>query len=104
MYCLVLLATGCANCIVTVSLLVSACIALCCSYDAWISDVEIEQDPEIPPLPEGAWHVHARWLLDLEEFNEWLNEEDYLFVPEQPVSKCVKKLFNRLMTDELTEK
>lgn len=56
------------------------------SYDAWISDVEIEQDPEIPPLPEGAWHVHARWLLDLEEFNEWLNEEDYLFVPDLPVS------------------
>ena len=20
----------------------------------------------------------ARWLLDLEEFNEWMNEEDYL--------------------------
>ena len=22
--------------------------------------------------------VTARWLLDLEEFNEWMNEEDYL--------------------------
>jgi len=22
--------------------------------------------------------VNALWLLDLEEFNEWMNEEDYL--------------------------
>ena len=22
--------------------------------------------------------VDARWLLDLDEFNEWMNEEDYL--------------------------
>ena len=44
--------------------------------------MEVEQEPEIPPMPEGAWHVHARWLLDLEEFNEWMNEEDYLYISE----------------------
>ena len=22
--------------------------------------------------------VNARWLLDLEEYNEWMNEEDYI--------------------------
>ena len=24
------------------------------------------------------FQVNARWLLDLEEFNEWMNEEDYI--------------------------
>lgn len=36
--------------------------------------------------------VNARWLLDLEEFNEWMNEEDYL--NEDEVSKKeIKKSF-----------
>ena len=30
--------------------------------------------------------VSARWLLDLEEFNEWMNEEDYLVEDEFNVS------------------
>ena len=24
------------------------------------------------------FQVTARWLLDLEEYNEWMNEEDYI--------------------------
>jgi len=31
--------------------------------------------------------VNALWLLDLEEFNEWMNEEDYL-VDDDEVRSC----------------
>ncbi|XP_052824870.1 SWI/SNF complex subunit SMARCC1 isoform X2 [Octopus bimaculoides] len=48
------------------------------SYDTWVTEVNIEQDPEAPYCPSGPWEINARWLLDLEEFNEWMNEEDYL--------------------------
>lgn len=48
------------------------------SYDTWVTEIHIEQDPEAPYCPSGPWEVNARWLLDLEEFNEWMNEEDYL--------------------------
>ena len=24
------------------------------------------------------FQINARWLLDLEEYNEWMNEEDYV--------------------------
>ena len=27
--------------------------------------------------------LNARWLFDLEEFNEWMNEDDYLLTDEQ---------------------
>ena len=30
--------------------------------------------------------LHARWLFDLEEFNEWMNEEDYLMGDDTAVS------------------
>lgn len=30
--------------------------------------------------------MNARWLLDLEEFNEWMNEEDYLVDEDSSVS------------------
>ena len=31
--------------------------------------------------------MNALWLLDLEEFNEWMNEEDYL-VDDDEVCSC----------------
>lgn len=31
--------------------------------------------------------MNALWLLDLEEFNEWMNEEDYL-VDDDEVRAC----------------
>ncbi|XP_059175655.1 SWI/SNF complex subunit SMARCC1-like isoform X2 [Physella acuta] len=51
------------------------------SYDSWVSDINIEYDLEQTPPPE-QWEVTARWLLDLDEFNEWMNEEDYLIEDE----------------------
>ncbi|XP_023930309.1 SWI/SNF complex subunit SMARCC2 [Lingula anatina] len=48
------------------------------SYDTWVTDVHIDQEPGSPALPETAWEVNGNWILDLDEFNEWMNEEDYL--------------------------
>ena len=36
---------------------------------------------ENPPQQVSPIHVNARWLSDLELFNEWPNEEDYLMAP-----------------------
>jgi len=47
------------------------------SYDTWLMGHDVEQEPEPPLEPEGAWQVNALWLLDLEIYNEWMNEEDY---------------------------
>ncbi|XP_033732174.1 SWI/SNF complex subunit SMARCC2-like [Pecten maximus] len=46
------------------------------SYDTWALDVHVEDDPP-EKSHHGPWEVTARWLLDLEEYNEWMNEEDY---------------------------
>ncbi|XP_071101457.1 SWI/SNF complex subunit SMARCC2-like isoform X3 [Haliotis cracherodii] len=48
------------------------------SYDTWVTDTNIDYEPDSPYSHQGAFEVSARWLLDLEEFNEWMNEEDYL--------------------------
>ncbi|XP_033126540.1 SWI/SNF complex subunit SMARCC2-like [Anneissia japonica] len=48
------------------------------SYDTWIPVSEVaghHPEPE-PPHPD-KWEVNANWILHLEEFNEWMNEEDY---------------------------
>ena len=37
-----------------------------------------DSDPEQNEEPEGPWEVTARWLFDLDVYNEWMNEEDYL--------------------------
>eukprot|EP00058_Branchiostoma_floridae_P022140 XP_002607630.1 hypothetical protein BRAFLDRAFT_84681 [Branchiostoma floridae] len=47
------------------------------SYDTWTPSSEVNQEPDLPPPHQGSWKVNARWLTDLEEFNEWMNEEDY---------------------------
>mmetsp|Transcript_25817 Transcript_25817/g.62195 ORF Transcript_25817/g.62195 Transcript_25817/m.62195 type:complete len:936 (+) Transcript_25817:88-2895(+) len=47
------------------------------SYDEWLSQNDIQGDPEPPRRPEGAWRVTERFLHDLEKFNEWMNENDY---------------------------
>ncbi|TTO63373.1 SWI/SNF complex subunit SMARCC1 [Bagarius yarrelli] len=35
--------------------------------------VEVEEAPAV----ERPWRVHTKWLLDTDNFNEWMNEEDY---------------------------
>lgn len=47
------------------------------SYDSWLSSADVEGEAEEPPHPERPWRVHARWVLDTDIFNEWMNEEDY---------------------------
>ena len=48
-------------------------------------DITQEMIPRIaaenPPNMTSPIHVNARWLSDLELFNEWPNEEDYLMIP-----------------------
>ncbi|XP_026581165.1 SWI/SNF complex subunit SMARCC1-like, partial [Pseudonaja textilis] len=46
-------------------------------YDTWVHVSEVEAEIEEPPIPEKPWKVHARWILDMDVFNEWMNEEDY---------------------------
>ncbi|XP_070174621.1 SWI/SNF complex subunit SMARCC2-like isoform X2 [Littorina saxatilis] len=62
------------------------------SYDTWITDVNIDYDAETSNINrEEALHVTAKWLLDLEEFNEWMSEEDYMVDDEfDPESKRYK--------------
>uniref|UniRef100_A0A665TZ41 SWI/SNF related, matrix associated, actin dependent regulator of chromatin subfamily c member 2 n=1 Tax=Echeneis naucrates TaxID=173247 RepID=A0A665TZ41_ECHNA len=47
------------------------------SYDTWVSASEVDGDVEDPPSSDRPWKVHAKWVLDTDAFNEWMNEEDY---------------------------
>ncbi|XP_042330695.1 SWI/SNF complex subunit SMARCC1 [Sceloporus undulatus] len=47
------------------------------SYDTWVHSTDVEAEIEDPPIPEKPWKVHAKWILDTDVFNEWMNEEDY---------------------------
>ncbi|XP_034729427.1 SWI/SNF complex subunit SMARCC1 isoform X2 [Etheostoma cragini] len=47
------------------------------SYDTWVSANEVDGDVEDPPNTDRPWKVHAKWVLDTDSFNEWMNEEDY---------------------------
>ncbi|KAM8967279.1 SWI/SNF complex subunit SMARCC1 [Pelodytes ibericus] len=47
------------------------------SYDTWIPVSDLDADVEDSPIPEKPWKVHAKWILDTDLFNEWMNEEDY---------------------------
>lgn len=40
--------------------------------------MEIDGDPEDPIPPPLVWKVSARFLKDLDKYNEWMNEEDYM--------------------------
>lgn len=54
------------------------------SYDDWVPSEEVlgrvyevrQRDPD------EQWHVHARWVRDLDLFNEWMNELDYEMPPD----------------------
>ncbi|KAM4705343.1 SWI/SNF complex subunit SMARCC1 [Rhinophrynus dorsalis] len=47
------------------------------SYDTWVPATDLEAEVEDAPIAEKPWKVHAKWLLDTDLFNEWMNEEDY---------------------------
>ncbi|KAM3878100.1 SWI/SNF complex subunit SMARCC2 [Diretmus argenteus] len=69
------------------------------SYDTWIPASEIEAAVEDPPSLEKPRKVHAKWILDLDQYNEWMNEEDY------EVGECGpkrKRISAKTLTDEVT--
>uniref|UniRef100_A0A182T6W7 SWI/SNF complex subunit SMARCC2 n=1 Tax=Anopheles maculatus TaxID=74869 RepID=A0A182T6W7_9DIPT len=49
------------------------------SYDTWVPNSFDLPDnvPESPPSPAERWRVSASWVIDLDEYNEWMSEEDY---------------------------
>ncbi|KAL7829885.1 hypothetical protein AOLI_G00307700 [Acnodon oligacanthus] len=47
------------------------------SYDTLMSVSDIDADVEEPPSLDRPWKVHAKWVLDTDTYNEWMNEEDY---------------------------
>ncbi|XP_036386475.1 SWI/SNF complex subunit SMARCC2 [Megalops cyprinoides] len=69
------------------------------SYDTWISASEVEAAVEDPPSPEKPRKVHAKWILDLDQFNEWMNEEDYEVGEGGPRRKRISA---KTLTDEVS--
>ncbi|CAI9590427.1 unnamed protein product [Staurois parvus] len=71
------------------------------SYDTWIAASEIEAPVEDAPTPEKPRKVHAKWILDTDSFNEWMNEEDYEVNDDRnPVARR-KKISAKTLTDEV---
>ncbi|XP_033939283.1 SWI/SNF complex subunit SMARCC2 isoform X2 [Pseudochaenichthys georgianus] len=68
-------------------------------YDTWIPSSEIEATVEDPPSPEKPRKVHAKWILDLDQYNEWMNEEDYEVGEGCPKRKRISA---KTLTDEVT--
>lgn len=50
-----------------------------------------------PPAPQ----VHAKWILDTDTFNEWMNEEDYEVTDEKSPVTRRKKISAKTLTDEV---
>ncbi|NXN96934.1 SMRC2 protein, partial [Rhinopomastus cyanomelas] len=71
------------------------------SYDTWIPASEIEASVEDPPTPEKPRKVHAKWILDTDTFNEWMNEEDYEVTDEKSPVARRKKISAKTLTDEV---
>ncbi|XP_074527910.1 SWI/SNF complex subunit SMARCC2 isoform X3 [Halichoeres trimaculatus] len=69
------------------------------SYDTWISASEVEAAVEDPPSQEKPRKVHAKWILDLDQYNEWMNEEDYEVGEGCPKRKRISA---KTLTDEVT--
>ncbi|XP_077429642.1 SWI/SNF complex subunit SMARCC2 isoform X2 [Vanacampus margaritifer] len=69
------------------------------SYDTWIPASEIEASVEDAPSPEKPRKVHAQWILDLDQYNEWMNEEDYEVGEGHPKRKRISA---KTLTDEVT--
>uniref|UniRef100_A0A8C4L6Y2 SWI/SNF related BAF chromatin remodeling complex subunit C2 n=1 Tax=Equus asinus TaxID=9793 RepID=A0A8C4L6Y2_EQUAS len=75
------------------------------SYDTWIPASEIEASVEDAPTPEKPRKVHAKWILDTDTFNEWMNEEDYEVNDDKnPVSRRKKISVNSPDSDRRDKK
>uniref|UniRef100_A0A672SHU6 SWI/SNF complex subunit SMARCC1-like n=1 Tax=Sinocyclocheilus grahami TaxID=75366 RepID=A0A672SHU6_SINGR len=60
------------------------------SYDLLISASDVDGEVEEPPNPDRCWKVHAKWVLDTDTYNEWMNEEDYE-IDENGNSMCFRR-------------
>ncbi|XP_068154270.1 SWI/SNF complex subunit SMARCC2 isoform X2 [Drosophila tropicalis] len=69
------------------------------SYDSWtVNNFDLPDNiPENPESPGERWRVSASWILDLEQYNEWMAEEDYE-VDEQGKKKTHKQ---RMSIDDI---
>ncbi|XP_020818583.1 SWI/SNF complex subunit SMARCC1 isoform X1 [Drosophila serrata] len=69
------------------------------SYDSWaVNSFDLpDHIPENPESPAERWRVSASWILDLEQYNEWMAEEDYE-VDEQGKKKTHKQ---RMSIDDI---
>uniref|UniRef100_A0A1B6E9E1 SWI/SNF complex subunit SMARCC2 n=2 Tax=Clastoptera arizonana TaxID=38151 RepID=A0A1B6E9E1_9HEMI len=47
------------------------------SHDSWVSAELPVDPPDSPVTHHSVWRVAASWALDLDQYNEWMNEEDY---------------------------
>lgn len=49
------------------------------SYDSWVpANFDLPDNiPESPASPDDKWRVSASWLIDMDQYNEWMSEEDY---------------------------
>jgi SWI/SNF related-matrix-associated actin-dependent regulator of chromatin subfamily C len=49
------------------------------SYDSWVpNNFDMPENvPENPASPADRWRVSAQWVRDLDQYNEWMSEEDY---------------------------
>ncbi|XP_063808704.1 SWI/SNF complex subunit SMARCC2 isoform X3 [Pseudophryne corroboree] len=72
------------------------------SYDTWIPASEVEAPVEDTPTPEKPRKVHAKWILDTDLFNEWMNEEDYEVNDERSPVARRKKISAKTLTDEVS--
>ncbi|XP_075121712.1 SWI/SNF complex subunit SMARCC2 isoform X10 [Leptodactylus fuscus] len=72
------------------------------SYDTWIPASEVEAPVEDAPTPEKPRKVHAKWILDTDLFNEWMNEEDYEVNDERSTVTRRKKISAKTLTDEVS--
>ncbi|XP_073519836.1 SWI/SNF complex subunit SMARCC2 isoform X2 [Phyllobates terribilis] len=72
------------------------------SYDTWIPASEVEAPVEDAPTPEKPRKVHAKWILDTDLFNEWMNEEDYEVNDEKSPVTRRKKISAKTLTDEVS--
>lgn len=48
------------------------------SFHEWTSASKIQGLSESPMPTPDLWRVYARYVRDLDKFNEWMNEEDYM--------------------------
>lgn len=50
------------------------------SYDSWVPASSFDMPdnvPDCPGSPAERWRVNANWVRDLDNYNEWMSEEDY---------------------------